>query len=149
MVLFRPSMCFPPLNRMLMGPFLYLLQKQLIPLVCCKFCSHHRQTLVTVFSYYYWSFSCVQISHSSILQLQLFFHFCFAIKNIQLYYSLIVSCTKLQLTFCFRISFVLFMEFLELYKSFMSLHIYINCICVLSVISILKISIKLINLLDL
>ena len=128
---FWPSTCFRPLNRMLMGAFSLLVEE-------ATYCSHHDQTLVTVFGYYYLSLSCVQISHSRTLQSQLFFHFCFAVKNIELYYSLIVSCTKLQLSFCFRFSFVLFKEFLELIKSIMSVNININGICVLSVISILK-----------
>ena len=75
---------FRPLNRMLMGAFSLLVEE-------ATYCSHHDQTLVTVFRYYYLSLSCVQISHSRTLQSQLFFHFCFAVKNIELYYSAVQS----------------------------------------------------------
>ena len=73
---FWPSTCFRPLNRMLMGAFSLLVEE-------ATYCSHHDQTLVTVFGYYYLSLSCVQISHSRTLQSQLFFHFCFAVKNLR------------------------------------------------------------------
>ena len=126
---FWPSTCFRPLNRMLMGAFSLLVEE-------ATYCSHHDQTLVTVFGYYYLSLSCVQISHSRTLQSQLFFHFCFAVKNIELYYSAVQSYNyHFASDFLF---FFLFKEFLELIKSIMSVNININGICVLSVISILK-----------